>query len=67
MNSASTNKLLEKIPNCVIDADGIFKYIQIQVKSRTSSESKYVVRGYLKYDYHAKNYSDFQSIMKYDV
>lgn len=61
MNSLN-KKILDTIPNCIIDQDGIFKYIQIRVKSSSTNESKYVVRGYSKYDYHAKNYADFQSI-----
>ncbi len=42
----------------------MFKYIQILIKSSSSNETKYVVRGYVKYEYHAKNYTDFQSIHK---
>ena len=60
--NTSKNKVLDLIPNCIIDQDGIFKYIQIMVKSLSTNEWKHVVRGYRKYDYHAKIYSDFQSI-----
>jgi hypothetical protein len=63
MNPVETAKnYFDKIPNCKIDQEGVFKYIQILIKSSSSNEKKYVVRGYLKYDYHAKNYADFQSI-----
>ena len=50
---------LEKIIECDIDSDGVFKYIQIKVTCNNSGESKLVVRGKIKYDYHAENFEDF--------
>ncbi len=57
------NKILNIIPDCIIDKDGVFKYVQILVKSLSTHETKYVVRGYAKYDYHAKNFADFKSTL----
>jgi hypothetical protein len=57
------SKSLEKIPNVIIDSHGIFKYIQILVTDNFKDESKYVIRGYSKYKFHADNFDDFsQSI-----
>lgn len=50
---------LSRIANCKIDPHGVFKYIQIKINDK--SESKYLVRGYLRHEYHADNYKDFKS------
>jgi hypothetical protein len=51
--------ILDKIPNCILDPKGVFKYIQIHVKS--SDDQKHVVRGYKKHPYHDDNFQDFAS------
>lgn len=56
------SNILDKIPNCKLDANGVFKYIQINVKATFSTESKFVVRGYKKHKFHADNFDDFMSI-----
>ena len=58
------SNILDNIPNCKIDSNGVFKYIQIIVQETyDSSNVKYVVRGFKKYSYHKENYADFQSLL----
>ncbi len=57
----STTNILDRIPNVILDPNGVFKYIQIFVRNTTTNESKHVVRGYNKFKYHADNYADFVS------
>ena len=64
INMKASASILDKIPNVIIDTHGVFKYIQIFVRSSSTDETKYVVRGYTKYKYHADNYEDFVSNLK---
>lgn len=57
----ATSTALEKIPNVIIDSNGIFKYIQIYVRDIFTDESKYVIRGYKKHKFHADNFADFSN------
>ena len=57
------SNILDKIPNTIIDSHGVFKYIQIYVRSLTSEDYKYVVRGYKKFSFHADNYDYFLSFI----
>ena len=59
----STSNLLDKIPNVILDPNGVFKYIQIFVRDKSTNESKNVVRGYQKFKFHADNYEFFTSIL----
>lgn len=52
------NNLLDKIDNVYIDDDGIFKYIQIYLKS--GNQEKVIVRGYADLDLHMNIFKRFQ-------
>jgi hypothetical protein len=56
-----SSNVLDNIPNCIIDPKGVFKYIQIFVRSKFTDEKKYVVRGFKKYSFHAENFENFKS------
>lgn len=56
----NTSKL-SKIKNCLIDPDGIFKYIQIHLVENNSKDEKVVIRGYKSCNYHPDIFSKFQS------
>ena len=53
------NNILDQIPDCIIDANGVFKYIQINVTDTKSNVSKIVLRGSNKYKFHADNFDAF--------
>jgi hypothetical protein len=65
MKSDYSNNVLEKIPNCIIDSHGVFKYIQILVNLKSGGDSKHVVRGYKNCSYHADNFQEFEG--KYNI
>jgi phosphohistidine phosphatase len=54
------SSILDKIPNCILDPEGVFKYIQIYVKQTFSEDSKFVIRGYKKCHFHDDNFQDFK-------
>ena len=57
------SNILGKIKNCIIDNEGVFKYIQINCSENLTKESKIVVRGYKSCSFHADIYEKFQSII----
>lgn len=69
MKSTNASNILSKIPDCIIDSNGVFKYIQIYIKDIFENKSKYIVRGFKKYKFHADNFYDFSNIElpKYDA
>ena len=52
--------LLNKVADCYIDNNGIFKYIQIKLYS--GKETKIIVRGYKGLEYHSNNYDQFLNL-----
>jgi len=51
--------VLSKIKNCIIDNDGIFKYIQINCSDITTKESKIIVRGTKSCSFHPDIFNKF--------
>ena len=47
---------LSDINDVHIDEEGIFKYIQIQIKNIQTNESKVIIRGFEECEYHADIY-----------
>lgn len=45
---------LDKIPDVIIDPNGVFKYILVYVHDDNSKQSKPIVRGYKKCKFHGK-------------
>ena len=56
--STLKSKILDKIKDCIIDNDGVFKYIQVNIKDTSTLESLCVVRGHLIHEYHNDNFDD---------
>jgi len=52
-----SSSALEKIPDVDIDDKGRYKYILIKVTDQndSSNQSKYVVRGGQRFDFHGKH------------
>lgn len=55
------NKTLDKVQNCIIDKEGIFKYVQLNLTDHNTKEEKIVVRGYKGCEYHRDIYDEFLS------
>jgi len=58
MNSS----VLPKIKNCLIDLEGVFKYIQIHCTDSATKDSKIVVRGFKICEFHPDIYDKFHGI-----
>uniref|UniRef100_A0A2S2NDQ5 Sex-regulated protein janus-A n=1 Tax=Schizaphis graminum TaxID=13262 RepID=A0A2S2NDQ5_SCHGA len=63
-----SSSALEKIPDVDIDDKGRYKYILIKVTDQndSSNQSKYVVRGGQRFDFHADVYDNFKKCVKPD-
>ncbi|XP_027844581.2 14 kDa phosphohistidine phosphatase isoform X2 [Aphis gossypii] len=63
-----SSSALEKIPDVGIDDKGRYKYILIKVTDQndSSNQSKYVVRGGQRFDFHADVYDNFKRCVKPD-
>ena len=61
-SSTLNSKILDKIKDCIIDQDGVFKYIQVNIKDISTAETKCVVRGYLIHEYHSDNFDDLKGM-----
>ncbi len=48
---------LDHISNCIIDKNGVFKYVQIKLSCM--GDSKIIVRGFNGLEYHKDNYLKF--------
>ena len=61
-------KTWDEIKNTIIDPEGVFKYIQINVHNSKSDLTRMVVRGYKSCDYHADILAKFEheELMDYD-
>lgn len=55
------SEILDQIPDVDIDADGVFKYILINVTDKKSNSKKPIVRGYARAPYHGEFFYFFQS------
>jgi len=40
---------------------GVFKYVQVNIKDKSSQESKCVIRGYLRHEFHQEDFEDLES------
>jgi len=56
---------LTKIKDCIIDCDGVFKYIQINCTDSATKENKIIVRGFNSCSYHPDIHDKFHSSLKY--
>lgn len=57
LSSAGTAKMadaLSKVPDVDIDPEGVFKYIQVNVKVKGGNDHKVIVRGTKTAEYHSK-------------
>ena len=45
---------LESIEDVVIESDGVFKYVLVELKDK-NGQTKYIVRGFDWAEYHGKN------------
>lgn len=48
------SEILDQIPDVDIDANGVFKYILINVTDKKSKSTKPIVRGYARAPYHGE-------------
>ena len=54
------SNLFYTIPNCIIDNNGVFKYIQIRLKNLDSKEERIIIRGWKDLEYHRQNFIRFK-------
>ncbi|XP_057325956.1 14 kDa phosphohistidine phosphatase-like [Microplitis mediator] len=50
------SEALDKIPDVIIDPNGVFKYILVYIHDDNTKQSKPIVRGYKKCKFHADIY-----------
>ncbi|XP_051153345.1 14 kDa phosphohistidine phosphatase-like isoform X2 [Leptopilina boulardi] len=58
------SEILDQIPDVDIDANGVFKYILINVTDKKSKSTKPIVRGYARAPYHADIYDEVEEKLK---
>ena len=61
MNSSDNSQVLNKIENCIIDNQGVFKYIQINLRDTQTDNKKIIIRGTNKFKFHADIFDDFNN------